>query len=211
MCNAASFVLTKSSVFWSMRTDHHEDIIREFELSQDGVRGPNILRVEITPPNMTDYGTSPEQWTYKLDQDLLPEWHDAKADEARTRVALAEWIEKRVIRENEKRNCKNGIFFALGNSLVTARGNSQITARDNSQITARDNSQIIAWDNSQIIAWDNSLVTARDNSLVTARDNSLVKQFAGTVQPPVDYAVVIDRREDKPVCITAVVDVERTK
>ena len=171
MCHPASFVLTKDSVFWSMKTDSHEDIIREFELSQDGLRGPNILRVELTPPKMIDYGAPAKKWNYKLDQDILPEWHDAKADEARARLSLVEWIDKRVIRKGAKRECRYGLFFAVANSQVTAVGDSQVTA----------------WDNSQ------------------------VRQYAGSVAAPRDFAVVIDRRNGKPVCITAVVDIERTK
>ena len=134
MCNPASFVLTKDQVFWSMKTDSHENIIAEFGLAQDGVRGPNILRVEITPPKMFDYGTPAEQWNFKLDQDLLPPWFDATADEIRARLALVEWIEKRVIREKTKRECRDGIFFAVDNSQVTAWDNSQVTARGNSTV-----------------------------------------------------------------------------
>jgi hypothetical protein len=29
MCQPASFVLTKDGVFWSMKSDSHEDIIQE--------------------------------------------------------------------------------------------------------------------------------------------------------------------------------------
>ena len=87
MCNFASFVLTKDKVFWSETTDSHEGIIREFKLAQDGARGPNILRVEITPPKLIDWNNL-GAWIYRIDQDIMPEWHDPKADEARAREAL---------------------------------------------------------------------------------------------------------------------------
>ena len=48
MCRPASLVITKERVFWSTKTDSHEDIIREFGL-QDEVAGQiAIVRVEIT-------------------------------------------------------------------------------------------------------------------------------------------------------------------
>ena len=49
MCTPASFVLTKDRVFWSKKSDSHEDIIEEYKLNPDGIRGPNIVRVKISP------------------------------------------------------------------------------------------------------------------------------------------------------------------
>ena len=49
MCKPASFVLTKTKVFWSENSDSHDDIIREHKLNESGTRGINILRVEIAP------------------------------------------------------------------------------------------------------------------------------------------------------------------
>ena len=89
MCNFASFVLTKDAAFWSDKSDSHEAIIAEHNLHADGVRGPNILRVEIVPAGVmlkrfSDY----KDWEYKVDQDRMPEWFDAARDEKRARKAL---------------------------------------------------------------------------------------------------------------------------
>ena len=90
MCNPASFVLTKDKVFWSKTTNSHEDIIREHSLCADGSRGPNIMRVEISPYN-GDYARPVKEWIYHTDQDILPPWVDADSDEKRTRIALKFW------------------------------------------------------------------------------------------------------------------------
>ena len=90
MCNFASFVLTKDRVFWSEKTDSHEDIIEEFGLSADGAKAPNILRVEVTPPKdaaLVDWSDL-SAWTYRVDQDIVPVWADAQVDEERVRAAL---------------------------------------------------------------------------------------------------------------------------
>jgi hypothetical protein len=92
----ASFVLTKDKVFWSKKSDSHEDIIREFDLHPDGAHGPNILRVEIAPPD-NNYALPVDQWVYRTDQDTLPKWANAKDDEARSRIALVDWHKHGVI------------------------------------------------------------------------------------------------------------------
>lgn len=39
MCNFASFVLTKDRVFYLDESDSHSEIIRHFELYEQGARG----------------------------------------------------------------------------------------------------------------------------------------------------------------------------
>ena len=94
MCKFASFVLTKGEEFWSDKSDSHEEIIRENNLHADGVRGPNILRVEISPTNKIKIWPSLKAWDYRVDQDQMPEWFDAAECEKRTREALARRYKK---------------------------------------------------------------------------------------------------------------------
>ena len=94
MCKFASFVLTKSEEFWSDKSDSHEDIIQEHNLHADGIRGPNILRVEISPTNKITVWPSLKAWEYRVDQDRMPEWFDAEECEKRTRAALQRRYEK---------------------------------------------------------------------------------------------------------------------
>jgi len=177
-----------------MKTDSHEDIIAEHNLHQDGVRGPNVLRVEVTPPN-GDFSTDSSEWKYRLDQDIMPAWHDAEKDETRARLALKDWIAARVIRAAAKRECRDGVFFAFDHSTVKAFDHSTITACDHSTVMARDHSTITAC--------DHSTVMARDQSTVEAFGQSTVNQYSGAVKPPIENAVVIDRRNGKPIVVTA--------
>ena len=88
MCKFASIVLTRDSEHWIAGVDSHEQIIDQRGLHADGARGPNILRIEITPPE--DRPTAPiSEWDYRVDQDIRPRWHDAERDEVRARAALA--------------------------------------------------------------------------------------------------------------------------
>ncbi len=88
MCKFASFVLTKDREFWSDKSDSHEDIISKHNLHADGARGPNILRVEISPTDKIKVWPSLKAWAYRIDQDTMPEWFIAAQAEKRTRAAL---------------------------------------------------------------------------------------------------------------------------
>jgi hypothetical protein len=87
MCDFASFVLTKDKVFWS-DSDSHTDIIEEFELHEYGANGPNILKVEIFPTTKIKYLRDYDNWEFKIDQDIMPEWYNKDLDKSRTRKAL---------------------------------------------------------------------------------------------------------------------------
>lgn len=88
MCKFASFVLTKDKVYWLPDIDSHEEIISRNNLHVDGVRGPNILRVEIIPGPTIKKFNQYKDWQYRIDQDRMPEWFDAPKDEKRARTAL---------------------------------------------------------------------------------------------------------------------------
>jgi hypothetical protein len=193
MCEPASFVLTKDAVFWSRRSDSHEDIIDEFKLHADGDRGPNIVRVEITPPN-GDMRKPLVEWHYRLDQRDYPKWYSEEDTEKRARIALQEWFDAKVIVVGE-RDVRDQQAYAY-NSTVTARENSTVSAWGNSTVSARENSTVTAR--------ENSTVTARENSTVTAANNmATVSHYSSTepCKPVGPYAVVIDRRGDKAVCV----------
>ena len=84
MCEFASFVVTIDRVYWLPRSDSHEDIVQQHGLHADGARGPNIVRVELRPVagSMDDLSG----WVYRVDQDILPEWHAANPVETEARV-----------------------------------------------------------------------------------------------------------------------------
>ena len=93
MCRFASFVLTRDQEVWIRDEDSHEVIIDHYKLHADAVDGVrvNILRVELVPP---PEGVDPSDlaaWSYFVDQDIVPDWHEIDPDrsESRSRAALA--------------------------------------------------------------------------------------------------------------------------
>jgi hypothetical protein len=59
MCNAASMIVTRTSVLWCA-SDSHEEIIRRNSLD-DRTGVPDFVRVEIVPPGL-DYSLPLAEW-----------------------------------------------------------------------------------------------------------------------------------------------------
>lgn len=151
MCSPASFVLTKDKVFWSRNSDSHERIIDENNLHVDGVRGPNIVRVEITPLH-GDMRKPLSRWKYYCDQDVLPAWYDAKTDEKRARAALKAWAKANLVRAGH-RSIAEGHLYATGSASVYATGSSTVHARGSSTVVASGSSTVYAGGSSKVIKW----------------------------------------------------------
>lgn len=141
MCNIFSLVLTKDRVFWSQKTDSHQEIIEEFHLHVDGSRGPNILKVEISPPTLDSAGLrSPlREWRYKIDQDIYPKWHNTKRDKARAITALKKLTTARIIVNRDAGKLSDWNGFLLGNSRAKLLDNSNAVLRGNSRAESINN------------------------------------------------------------------------
>ena len=109
MCNSASFVIVSQGAglvaLWDKSvSESHEDIINHFNLKDDELP-PDFVRVEINPPSMDGDGFSApfEQWTFKTDQDVLPDWYDSERAEVKGRGELAAWLAAKVVLPGQKR------------------------------------------------------------------------------------------------------------
>jgi len=130
MCKFASFVLTKDGVFWSDKSDSHEEIIKEHNLHADGIRGPNILRVEIVPGAKIKKFTTYKDWEYRIDQDQMPAWFDAPKDEKRARQALRERAGKGFMTVDARGCTALTSLDAKAAKTVDARGCTALTSLD---------------------------------------------------------------------------------
>jgi hypothetical protein len=92
MCKAFSCLFTKSGdVLWKFAVDSHEDLIREYKLSDDG-RKQDFVRIEI-PPKNGDY-LNPDEWIFKVDQEKTPDWFKREFAEMESRKIHAAWLKK---------------------------------------------------------------------------------------------------------------------
>ena len=134
MCREASMVVMRDRVYWDPLSDSHEKIISAHNLSVDGVRGPNGVRVEIVPEDRR-FDSDPASWKFAVDQDLLPEWWDAEDAERRVRLELLSWIRHKVVKEGH-RVVTEGTVFACGSASVEASGSASVEARGSASVKA---------------------------------------------------------------------------
>jgi hypothetical protein len=174
MCRPASFIVTKDRVFWSRKTESHTDIIEEHGLHADGVRGPNIAKVEITPPG-NDYRAPLDQWAFTLDEHVKPQWLDLADAESMTRAALPEWLAAKVVLPEQSVEIRDrqivaayGRVTAYDSATVTAYGSATVTACDSATVTACDSATVKACGSATVTACGSATVTAYGSATGTA-------------------------------------------
>jgi hypothetical protein len=118
MCNPCSMIVRKNDVLWSRLHDSHTEIRAEFSVPEETDASGRFIKavaVEITPPD-DDWNAPLDQWCFKVDQDLLPDWWDAADAERHVREVLPDWVAACLVRRGERREC------AEGDSLIVADG-----------------------------------------------------------------------------------------
>jgi hypothetical protein len=125
MCQFASFIITRTKVYWSSKSDSHEQIIRENGLEELDRETTNLVRVEIFPnwESILDLDT----WKFVLDQDRLPDWtfEGDPGLEERARKALKRRAqEERWFKEESGQNVFVGFYGTAkaGNRGVAITG-----------------------------------------------------------------------------------------
>ena len=142
MCKPASFVATKDRVYWSRFSDEHQRIIGEYNLCEDGSRGPNIVRVEITPPDR-DWCADLDDWEFRADQDVLPEWWDADTGERRARAALQEWAAAKLV-VSGNHDVMEAQLYAYGSASVVAWNSASVRAYGSASVVAQNSASVEA-------------------------------------------------------------------
>ena len=193
MCRPASFIITKKQVFWSKKSDSHEDIVEEFKLKEQDVRGNyTFVRVEITPPD-EDYTLPFNKWIFATDQDVLPKWYDKKKAEKETRKHLKDWRKAKIIMPTESRILNNGdyIFACYGTVESMCDSSTVESMYDSSTVEDMCDSSTVK------VMYDSSTVeAAKDHSIIIAYiklDKSILQSV---------NAVLIDKSDKKTKCYT---------
>jgi hypothetical protein len=124
MCKPCSMIALRHKIHTGSRSESHEEIIAEHKIAMDGVRGPNGVRVELTPPNETDYETPLDKWVFRVDQDEFPKWWDAVEAESRCRTALPAWAAAKLVLVGQVRCVVEGdhIVSVRGGTVQEVRG-----------------------------------------------------------------------------------------
>ena len=121
MCTPASFVVTRHAALYDESSDKHEVIIKNNKLD-DNQPVPDFVRCEVVPPD-GNYSLPFDKWVYRVDQDVLPSWYNAKWAEAECRKALPAWAATRFV-STGKHTCTDGqtLIVVEGKPVITQSG-----------------------------------------------------------------------------------------
>ena len=197
MCQFASLVLTKDKCFWSKVHDSHTEIVKEHGLSEDGARGPNVLKVEIVPPD-GDFTRPMAEWAFRVDQDITPDWWEPVEGERRAREGLVDLHAYAVHMAGETNGISEGRHYVGGSATVSGVWGSA---------TVRD-----VWGSATVLGvWGSATVrgvrgsaTVRDvrgSATVTdmAGESIAVAYRKGAIKKMADQAVLVERIDGEPV------------
>lgn len=146
MCEPASMIIVKSGdVYWSKISDSHEDIIKENNLN-DKTEYPDFVRIEITPENK-DFRKPIDEWKFKRDQDLIPDWYSDKWAEKLCRKELNNWMKYHVFINRDGVIEETKSIYVYGKSDVNIKkmtgGNAW--SHDTSKMTIESMTGGYAW------------------------------------------------------------------
>ena len=82
MCNFLSAITLKDGSIRIGPTDSHSEIIDFHKIKETGIRGVQLVKLELVPEDLQD---PISKWEFIVDQDLIPEWFDREKVEKRFR------------------------------------------------------------------------------------------------------------------------------
>ena len=191
MCQLKSCLVLKDRVFCPDH-DSHQQMLEELGIEDDYLHASKtFVRVELLPPDVVKSLMEPlDRWTLEVDQDIVPEWWDEKADRHRVEEAVEIWRRGHVFTEGEH-IVEAGAIYAFGNAIVGAYGNAIVTANDNAEVRVHECAKIDAFDKATVTAFDGTAVKAYDSVTVEAYGNTEVVAFGNATAKAYNIVTVI--------------------
>ncbi len=95
MCQLKSAIILKDRVFVP-DYDSHQKMLEELGIEDTRENASRVfVRAELLPPN-GDVFTDIATWTYRVDQDILPDWYVEEYDKSRMVDAVKVWAQDRI-------------------------------------------------------------------------------------------------------------------
>lgn len=198
MCQLKSCLVLKDRVFCP-DYNSHQQMLEELGIEDDYLHASKtFVRVEFTPPDNTKSLIEPlDRWTLKVDQDIVPEWWDEKADRQRVEEAVEIWRKGHVFTEG-KHTVKAGVVYAYGDAEVQVYNDATVTAYDSTAVKACGNAKVYAFgkttvetvSNAPVEAYGDTTVRAYGGAKVEAYDSAKVKAYSNATVTACDSATV---------------------
>ena len=198
MCQLKSCLVLKDRVFCP-DYNSHQQMLEELGIEDDYLHASKtFVRVEFTPPDNTKSLIEPlDRWTLEVDQDIVPEWWDEKADRQRVEEAVEIWRKGHVFTEG-KHIITTGTVYAYGDAevhvyndaTVAAFGSATVEAFGSATVEAWGSATVEAYGSATVEAWGSATVKAYGSATVTARDSATVEAFGSATVTANDSATV---------------------
>ena len=191
MCRLKSCLVLKDRVFCP-DYDSHQSMLEELGIEDDYLHASKtFVRVEFTPPDNTKSLIEPlDRWTLKVDQDIVPEWWDEKADRQRVEEAVEIWRKGHVFTEG-KHIVKTEKIYAYGDAEIQVYNDATVTAFDRAVVKAYSNAKVYAFGKTTVETVSNVPVEAYGDATVKAYGNAKVEAFDRAVVKAYSNAKVI--------------------
>ena len=186
MCQLKSCLVLKDRVFCP-DYNSHQQMLEELGIEDDYLHASKtFVRVEFTPPDNTKSLIEPlDRWTLEVDQDIVPEWWDEKADRQRVEEAIEIWRKRHVFTEG-KHIVTTGTVYAYGDAEVHVYNDATVAAYDSTIVKAYGNAKVYAFgkttvetvSNVPVEAYGDATVKAYGNAKVEASDRAIVKAYS---------------------------------
>ena len=162
MCKLKSCIVLKDRIFCP-DYDSHDRMLSELGVEDTRENAERLfVRVELSP--MDGDAFSPiNTWRMKVDQDILPDWWVAEAEEPRVREAVAEWAKDHIFCDAKNLDLKNGTYY-LKNSSANLYGDSSAKLCDDSSAKLYNYSSAELYSNSRAKLYGNSRAELYGNS-----------------------------------------------
>ena len=198
MCQLKSCLVLKDRVFCP-DYDSHQSMLEELGIEDDYLHASKtFVRVELTPLDGVKSLMDPlSWWTLKVDQDIVPEWWDEKADRQRVEEAVEAWRREHVFTEG-KHIVKTEKVYAYGDAEIQVYNDATVTAFDRAVVKAYSNAKVYAFakttvetvSNVPVEAYGDATVKAYGNAKVEASDRATVEAYSNATVIASDRAVV---------------------
>lgn len=181
MCQLKSCLVLKDRVFCP-DYNSHQQMLEELGIEDDYLHASKtFVRVEFTPPDNTKSLIEPlDRWTLKVDQDIVPEWWDEKADRQRVEEAVEIWRKGHVF-TGGKHIVKTGTVYAYSDAEVHVYNDATVAAYDSTIVKAYGNAKVYAFGKTTVETVSNVPVEAYGDATVKAYGNAKVEAFDRTV------------------------------
>ena len=198
MCQLKSCLVLKDRVFCP-DYNSHQQMLEELGIEDDYLHASKtFVRVEFTPPDNTKSLIEPlDRWTLEVDQDIVPEWWDEKADRQRVEEAVEIWRKGHVF-TGGKHIITTGMVYAYGDAEVHVYNDATVAAYDSTIVKAYGNAKVYAFgkttvetvSNVPVEAYGDATVKAYGNTKVEAFDRAIVKAYSNAKVEANDSATV---------------------